>query len=227
MLKLALQTITCLIWIGAGFYILSRPPGRPVDFPSEPPRGIYNPELAAGLDQGLRDFWQQPDRVLDELGSLDGLKVADIGCGEGYFTMRLLDRVGPEGKVYATDIQSEVLETLNSRIPRHLVGRVECILSTPRETRIATPVDVVLVIQVFGEVEDRRDFLNQLKQIMHEDSRLVLIDSKHLTDPENGFTRPLNVNSLISFLEDEGFVLDEHLKFLPKQYFLILRKRSA
>lgn len=228
-MKLFVQSLVCLSWIIFVFYQLSRPAEPPAPFPEEPPRQIYNPELAAGLDQGLREFWQKPDEVLDALGELDGLKVADIGSGEGYFTMRLLNRVGPTGKVYATDIQQEVLDKLASRIPRHLLGRVECILSTPEDTRINTTVDLVLVIQVFGEVPDRRNFLRQLKLVMHDKSRLVIIDSKHLTDPDSGFTRPLNFSQLVADLAEQGLVPagEVQLDFLPKQYFLVLKKAPS
>jgi len=225
------QVLFCLAWVFAVFYMISRPPVLPPFFPEQegvtaPSRASYNPALAAALDQGLRDFWQKPEQVLDALGDLNGLKVADIGCGEGYFTLKLLERVGPEGKVFANDIQQEMLYTLDSRIPDHLRERVVLVLGG-QDTGITEKVDVIMLIQVFGEISDRPGFLAQLKKIMHEKSRLVIIDSKHLTDPVNGFTRPLNLNKLIDEFRENGLVFPpefqlENFRFLPKQFFFVL-----
>lgn len=192
-------------------------------------RALYNPELAAALDQGLRDFWQKPERVLDALGDLQGLVIADIGAGEGYFTLRLIDRVGETGHIYATDIQEDILTTLESRIPEYADSRVTTVLSSAHDIGIEGKVDLVLLIQVLGEVPNQREFLGQIREIMHDDSRLVVIDSKHITDPENGFTRPLNLNKLIRDMEAESFVFPDQYEmsryaFLPKQYFLIFKK---
>ena len=229
------QVLVCLVWIVLVFYWTTRPPMPPPSFPENdalsPSREVYNPGLAAALDQGLRDFWQKPDQVLDALGDLEGLTVADIGAGEGYFTLRLLDRVGPSGMVYANDIQPSVLEALNERIPTEFRNRVQLILGQEDRTRITAPVDLILLIQVFGEVANQRTFLQHLSTLMHEDSRLVIIDSKHVTDPESGFTRPLDLQRLMTELNQEGFVhARDHnpadFDFLPKQFFFVLERRD-
>jgi len=226
-MKTAIQTLVCLSWLCLVFLVLSQPAERPGPFPSEVSRTIYNPELAAGLDQGLRDYWQKPDLLLDTLGPLEGKTVADIGCGEGYFTLRLLERVGETGHVHATDIQPEVLEALAERIPPEVTDRVSLILANEDDTGIETRVDLILVIQVFGEVDDREGFLDQLRRIMHPESRLVLIDSKHITDPETGLTRPRNLDRLLDFLADQGLRKIEDHDFLPKQYFFELALSGA
>jgi len=233
-MKLPAQMLICAAWLLLVYYKLSRPPAPPPNFPENEEtvaaRDVYNPLLVANLDQSLRDFWQKPDQVLEALGDLEGLKVADIGCGEGYFTLRLLDLVGPEGKVYATDIQQELLDKLVARIPRHLVPRIETILTGPDSIGIKSKVDLILLVQVLGEVSDRRGFLEQLRDLMDEDSRLALIDSKHITDTKHGFTRPLNLNLLMRELEQVGFELvpgydAADYNFLPKQFYFVLRLR--
>lgn len=227
------QFLICLLWIAFSFYWISRPPESPTPFPEPeggqvPLRGIYNPDLAAALDQGLRDFWQKPDQVLEALDDLDGLKVADIGCGEGYFTLRLLELVGEGGLVYATDIQDSVLRSLEAKIPPEFRNRVQLILSNAEHIGIPDKVDLILLVQVLGEVENRESFLRQLKHITHPSTRLALIDSKHITDPTNGFTRPVNLTRLLEELRASGFIIDpdyesSKFKFLPKQFFFVLR----
>lgn len=210
------------------------PPEAPAPFPDQrdrAARAVYNPALAASLDQSLRDYWQKPDQVLNALGDLEGLEVADIGCGEGYFTLRLLDRVGPNGHVYATDIQQDVLNTLATQIDKDLKDRITLSLADEHSIGIPKPVDLIFLVQVFGEIDDPSDFIAKLSQIMAPHTRLVMIDSKHITDGNNGYTRPLNQNQLLDRLQALGLEPDpdypiEAYDFLPKQFFYVLRRQG-
>src|SRR5690349_2658749 len=88
----------------------------------KPPHArLFLPEELGVLEGPDRDDWQQPDRVMDLLGISDGSKVADIGAGGGWFTVRLARRVGPNGRVYAEDIQKPMIETIDRRVKRELL----------------------------------------------------------------------------------------------------------
>ena len=67
---------------------------------------------AEWLERSERAFEEEPDKALDALGSLEGLTIADVGAGSGYFTVRLAARAGPKGRVYANDLQPEMLKML-------------------------------------------------------------------------------------------------------------------
>ncbi|MDP8957777.1 MAG: hypothetical protein M3N51_00920, partial [Actinomycetota bacterium] len=69
-----------------------------------------------------RDRWQQPERVVAELGLQPGDRVADLGAGGGYFTFRLARAVGPSGVVYAVDTDRDVPSSLSERAVREGVG---------------------------------------------------------------------------------------------------------
>lgn len=224
--------LICCLWTVIVFYCLNRPPESPEPFPRTsddiiPRRTTYNPAWAEAFDQGMRDLWQKPDEVLEVLAPLDGLRVADIGCGEGYFTIPLLAMVGPSGRVYATDIQQELLDRLLQSTPSAYQERLTVIHSQERDLGISSRVDLVLLIQVLGEVEHQREFLGQIQQIMNPNARLVLIDSKHITDQQTGYSRPLSMNRLLSALQDVGFQRIQQYGFLPKQFFLVLRKTTG
>jgi ubiquinone/menaquinone biosynthesis C-methylase UbiE len=230
-----LPFVVFALWIAFGVLQMAFSPSLPDAGPVEnsrqliPSRNIYNPGMAAHLNQELRDYWQKPDRVLELLGDLEGLVVADIGCGEGYFTLPLLDRVGPDGKVLATDIQQEVLDTLDQRIPSDRRDRIKLIKATTDEIGIDREVDLIFLVQVLAEVGDQRRFLEQLKAIMGTETRLVLIDSRHITDTSSGYTRPLNLKRLQQGLAEMGLVMapeyrEERFQFLPKQFFFVLTK---
>lgn len=235
MLLRFLPYLICGVWLTFAILRITVAPSVPSEVTTADPRqlipnrNVYNPGMAAHLNQELRDYWQKPDRVLNELGNLEGLIVADIGCGEGYFTLPLLDRVGQHGKVLATDIQPEVLQTLDMRITNDRRDRVELILATSDDIGIAKTVDLILLVQVLAEVGDQRSFLKQLQGIMDDETRLVLIDSRHITDPATGYTRPLNLTRLLGELHELGFKLAPdyeapRFQFLPKQFFFVLTK---
>lgn len=192
-------------------------------------RRTYDPKLAFGLREDDRDLWQKPEQVLDSVGGLSGLRVADVGCGEGYFTLRLLDRVGPMGQVFAVDIQPAMLQLLQQRVPETLLPRLELVQATVDDTGIEEPMDVIFLIQVLAEVDHQATFLSRLKGIMHEDSRLVIIDSKHVTQIHSGYSYPLNTQRVIADVEALGFELipDGQFSFLPRQFFLIFQLRQA
>lgn len=236
-MKRRTQFALCATWISLIFLWLNQKPPAAPPFPQQgdnliPPRSIYNLELADGVNQGMRDFWQKPDKVLDTLGNLEGSSIADIGAGQGYFTLRLLRRVGPEGVVYANDIQENVLDRLRQKVPQEYGDRIRFVLGDEHQTGIEEPVDWIFLIQVLAEVDHQRDFLRSLKGIMQPETRLVVIDSKHITDSETGFTRPLNLKRLQNAFAEEGLEFApefafEDLQFLPKQFFFVLKKNDS
>ncbi|CAM2010245.1 class I SAM-dependent methyltransferase [Acanthopleuribacter pedis] len=226
-----------LVWSALVFAYLARPLPLPTPFPGSERQGerfrpLYNAELAAGVDDDLRDFWQKPQRLLEQLKPFEGLVVADIGAGEGYFTKRLADRVGESGRVIATDISQAALDTLAANLDPDLADRVSLVLADADRLGFEQQVDQIWVVQVFGEIDDKGPFLQRLKAVMHDQSRLVIIDSKHITDPTNGFTRPINLNAIKQQFTAAGFELDPlypitRFHFLPKQYCFVLRRASA
>ena len=192
------------------------------------PRGLYQPSFEVAFEGENRDLWQKPDQVMEEviktLGPLIGMKIADIGCGEGYFTKRLAREVGDAGRVFASDIQKEVLDRMISSLDPEIAGQVVPILANEESLGIPEPVDLVFLVQVLGEVPNQRQFLEQILEIMKPGAKLVLIDSKHITDPNTGYARPQNLSRLLSELEKEGLITaTAPLQFLPKQFFFILK----
>ena len=79
-------------------------------------RELFPPEDLGLLEGPDRAVWQKPDQIMDALGIADGAKVADIGAGAGWFTIRLARRVGPNGVVYAQDVQQQMLDVIRRRV---------------------------------------------------------------------------------------------------------------
>ena len=98
--------------------------------PPRPNRDGRKTRLFAPQDLGLleppdREAWQKPDQVMDALHVADGTTVADLGAGGGWFTIRLARRVGPNGRVYAVDVQRLMKEAIERRVQREGLGNVE------------------------------------------------------------------------------------------------------
>ena len=106
-------------------------------------------------DWAKRDAWQRPAEVMDALGLGPGSTVADIGAGRGYFTMRLAARVGPQGRVYAVDIDEGNLNRLRSRAERDKLPQVSAILSSASDPRLEPEsVNAILVVNAYHEMRD-------------------------------------------------------------------------
>lgn len=236
-MKRKTQFALCGVWLACVFFWLGTQPPEVEAFPQPsqniiPPRRIYNLELADGVNQGMRDFWQKPDEVLNRLGDLEGKHIADIGAGQGYFTLRLLSRIGPKGMIYANDIQERVLERLRTKVPDEYRENISFVLGNEQSTGLTEPVDWILLVQVLAEVEHQKEFLQSLKTIMRPSTRLLVIDSKHITDSNTGYTRPINLKRLEQAFAEQGLVFApeypvETLQFLPKQFFFVLMMDPA
>ena len=142
--------------------------------------GRLFPPTNLGLLEGPdRDAWQKPDQIMDALKIADGSVVADIGAGAGWFTIRLARRVGPNGMVYAQDVQRQMLEAIRRRVAREGLRHVETRLgmgSTPNLP--ARSLDAVLVVDVYPEVEDRVAFLRNLAAALKPGGRIGIVNYK-------------------------------------------------
>jgi ubiquinone/menaquinone biosynthesis C-methylase UbiE len=124
-----------------------------------------------------RDAWQRPEEVMDKLGIKPGSVVADVGCGSGYFTFHLASRVGEAGKVYAEDIESEVLEKLQSRVTKEHLKQVEIVQGTPDDPFLPDgKVDVILIVNAYHEMKNYDAMLSGMYRALKPDGLLGIID---------------------------------------------------
>src|SRR5262247_4696224 len=125
-----------------------------------------------------RDEWQRPGEVMDALGLKSGHRVADIGCGYGYFTFRLAARVGAEGKVYAEDIDSGAIDKVRQRKEREKLDQVEPILGESADPRLPKDLDAVLIVETYHEFRDYDRMTQAVFRALKPGGRLAIIDSE-------------------------------------------------
>jgi predicted methyltransferase len=126
-----------------------------------------------------RDGWQRPSEVMDALHITAGSAVADVGAGRGYFTLRLAERVGAQGRVYAVDIDDANLTRLRERAERDNLKQVVTIHSTASDPRIgAASVDVILVVNAYHEMRDFDAMLQGFLRGLKPGGLLAIIDEE-------------------------------------------------
>src|SRR5262252_8549091 len=108
---------------------------------------------AEWLDRAEREMEEDPDRAIDVLKLPKGATVADIGAGSGYMTIKLAKKVGPQGRVFATDIQAGMLDLLNKRIAKAKLANVTPVLGAVDDPKLpADTIDLALMVDVYHEL---------------------------------------------------------------------------
>jgi ubiquinone/menaquinone biosynthesis C-methylase UbiE len=124
-----------------------------------------------------RDGAGEADRVFDLLRIGPGVRVADVGAGSGYYTLRLARRLGPAGIVYAEDVQPAYLAELEGRLRRERVSGVTTILGLPADPRLPpASVDVALLSHMYHEIESPYEFLYNLQPALAAGARVGIVD---------------------------------------------------
>jgi ubiquinone/menaquinone biosynthesis C-methylase UbiE len=123
-----------------------------------------------------RFYWQMPNRVIEEIGIEEGMVVADVGCGIGYFTLRIAGRIGPGGKVYASDIDNQALQKLKEKASNEKLENIKIIHGTKDNPRLpAGEIDLVLLVNVIHLIDDIEVFFTNITPCLKENSYLVIV----------------------------------------------------
>jgi predicted methyltransferase len=147
--------------------------------PAERHGSLFPPQDLGLLEGPDREAWQKPDAIMDALGIADGARVADVGPGAGWFTIRLARRVGPNGVVFATDVQRQMLEAVRRRVAREGLVNVETRLGSDSNPNLPSrSLDAVLVVDTYPEVEDRVTFLRNLAAALKPGGRIGIVNYK-------------------------------------------------
>jgi predicted methyltransferase len=141
---------------------------------------LFAPQDLGLLEGPDREQWQKPDQIMDALLIGEGSVVADLGAGGGWFASRLSARVGPNGVVYAEDIQPAMIEVIQRRMQRENLRNVRPILGTATDPRLPPGINAMLMLDVFRETEippsDPVILLGRLAESLKPDGRIGVVD---------------------------------------------------
>jgi 2-polyprenyl-3-methyl-5-hydroxy-6-metoxy-1,4-benzoquinol methylase len=190
---------------------------------------LFSPENLGELEGPDRDAWQMPDAIMDALGIADGAAVADIGAGGGWFTVRLARRVGPNGMVYAQDVQVPMLEAIQRRVDREGLKNVRTIKGEVGDPRLpASSVDVVLIVDTYHEFTNPVELLRHLAAALKPGGRIAVINAtKEGGGPGPPVDERKDQAEVLAEAERAGLTLVRKETFLPFQYFLVLGRPAS
>lgn len=160
---------------------------------------------------------------MDELGIAEASVVSDIGAGAGWFTIRLARRVGPNGVVYAEDVQPEMLAAIQRRVNAEGLLNVKPILGKRSDPGLpARSMHAVLMVDAYHEIEDRVMMLRNLAKSLRPEGRIGVIDFKlEGSGPGPDTAERVSPESVVNDAKNAGLRLLSQETFLPYQYFLI------
>jgi ubiquinone/menaquinone biosynthesis C-methylase UbiE len=174
-------------------------------------------------------MWQLPERVMNSIGVEKGMNVADIGAGYGYMTFRLARRVGPEGRVYANEIDERFTRRLDERCKDEGVANVTVILGAETDPRLpGKTMDLVLMVNVIHLVDEPVDFLRRIQPSLKPGGKLVIVqwdaskmDVEADLSPEDEIIYAQE--AVLKQVESAGYEVERIETFLPVQNIFVCK----
>jgi ubiquinone/menaquinone biosynthesis C-methylase UbiE len=182
---------------------------------------LFPPEDLGLLEGPDRDAWQRPDQVMDALQIGEGSIVADLGAGGGWFTVRLARRVGPNGRVYAEDIQPEMVNAIQRRAQREGLRNVTTVMGTAIDPRIPEAVDAVLIVDTYHEMDQPVTLLRNLARTLKPNGVIGIVNfKKDGGGPGPAMDERVEPAKVIADAKAAGLELKRRDDFLRYQYLL-------
>jgi ubiquinone/menaquinone biosynthesis C-methylase UbiE len=190
---------------------------------------LFRPQDLGQLEGPDRDVWQRPDQIMDELGIAEGSRVADVGAGSGWFTIRLAKRVGPNGLVIFEDIQRQMIDSISRRVEREgLQDRTRGLLGLATDPRLpSASLDAILMVDAYHELVDPVAILRNLRQSLKPSGLIGIVNfKKDGGGPGPDMQERVDPERVIRDAETAGLKLVKRPAFLPYQYMLVFAAKT-
>jgi len=158
-----------------------------------------------------RDTWQRADDIIDLLKIQEGSTVADIGCHEGYMTIKLSGEVKNKGIVYAVDVEQGKLDLLKKHLADRKMSNVRLVKGDYDNPKLPTnSLDAAIILDTYHEMDDHDKILEHIKASLKNGGRLILCEPiaearKKLTRAEQEKRHELGINFALDDLKKAGF----------------------
>ena len=234
-----LQTLTCYSILSAGIAAAGVAACRAPE--NQRPSHSGHHSDAQGRNDNLDDYiarqesperakWQKPDEVVAALKLEPGRRVADVGCGPGYFAIPIAKAVGPTGKVWAVDIEPKMLARAREHAVAAGLSNIEYVRGLADDPRLpVASADTIVIVNTFHHFADRRAYLAKLRKALSPGGRIVNIDFIPKPREQRGFGPPLEMQlpreTVDADMAAAGLRPVKVHEFLPEQYFVEYRAR--
>jgi ubiquinone/menaquinone biosynthesis C-methylase UbiE len=177
------------------------------------------------FDDPSRDAWQKPQQVIEALALKPDAAVADIGSGTGYFAVRLAHIV-PQGRVFAVDIEPDMVKYLADRAKRENLDNVTAVAGAPDDARLPGKVDLVLMVDTYHHIDQREAYFRRLSESLKPDARIAIIDFNAKSAVGPAPRHRIASKRIVAEMAKAGYRLQHEHHFLPNQYFLVFQARG-
>jgi len=188
--------------------------------------------VARGLDSEDREQRQKPRELLAEIGLEKGAAVADIGTGVGFMIPYFLEVIGPEGSVYAEDIQQDFLDQVEEKAKARGWKNVKTVLGGQVDPKLPeASVELAFILDAYHHFEYPIETMRHVADAIKPDGKLVMIDfyrsRKHPRMPKERLEKHIRLDrdGFAAEIEQAGFTLERQFDHLPHQYVLIFTKQ--
>jgi len=174
------------------------------------------------FDDPTRDGWQKPHEVIEALALAPDARVADLGAGTGYFTVRLAGML-PGAHVYAVEIEPNLVRYIAARATREHLGNVVPVEGAPDDPRLPEKVDLVLVVDTYHHIEARSEYFRRLRDALRPGGRIAIVD--FTLDSPYGPPRAARLApaAVKTEMQAAGYGVAAQHAFLPYQYFIVFK----
>ena len=212
------------------------PAGQSAASPSEAtvtrrePANVMSYEKADWLEREGREQLEKPEVVLDAMQLREGMTVAEIGAGTGFFSRRLGKAVGPTGKVYAEDIQPQMIDLLKQYAGKEGVRNVIPVLGTDTDPKLPVHgVDRVLLVDVYHEFQKPEEMLARIRDTLAPGGTVVLVEYRLEGDTAShiNIKHRMSVEQVLAEWNQAGFELANRIETLPAQHIFIFSTRRG
>ncbi|HVS62413.1 MAG TPA: methyltransferase domain-containing protein [Thermoanaerobaculia bacterium] len=205
----------------------AQPPQPRDEFRGRPIAEVMSYRGAPWLERDDRDQEENTSLLIELLSIEPGDRVADLGCGSGYFARRMAPKVGSEGHILCIDIQPEMLEIATRLAEEEGIGNIEMVLSEPDDPKIpAGSVDLILLVDVYHELADPEAMLARMREALAPGGRVALVEYR-LEDDSGAHIKlehRMSVEQVREEWEPAGFELVELIEELPTQHLFLFAR---
>ncbi len=172
------------------------------------------------FDDPARDAWQKPHEVIRALALAPDARIADIGAGTGYFTVRLA-HMTPRGRVYAVDLEPDMVKYLAERAKRDKLDNVTAVQATPSDPRLPEKVDRVLLVDTYHHIQGRETYFRSLRDSLRPGAEVAIVDFTRDSPMGPPAAARIPKEQVVAEMQRAGYRLVRAPDFLPNQYMLV------